>query len=80
MRQKEKIRENTEEPVTGDQCHHFWTIEIANGPVSKGICKICGETKDFLNTFPDFTALKRNKSPLDLPKIPGVEMDKDSKS
>lgn len=28
---------------------HYFTIEIANGPRSKGICQKCGEVKSFKN-------------------------------
>ena len=32
-------------------CRHHWIIETPNGPVSKGICKLCGEKRDFENIF-----------------------------
>ena len=78
MRQKvkERIQENTEKA----QCHHFWEIEVANGPKSIGTCKYCGETKEFLNAFPVFNPLKKNDNPLSLPKLAEVEIDTDSKS
>ncbi|MBI5948483.1 MAG: hypothetical protein HY875_10115 [Chloroflexi bacterium] len=28
---------------------HHWLIEEANGPLSTGVCKSCGERKDFRN-------------------------------
>jgi len=31
-------------------CTHHWVIEKANGPVSKGTCRICGEEREFNNT------------------------------
>lgn len=31
------------------QCAHLWTIESPNGPVSNGICRICGLTREFAN-------------------------------
>jgi ribosomal protein L37AE/L43A len=78
MRQKvkERIQENTEEA----QCHHFWNIEVANGPTSIGTCKHCGETKEFLNAFPTFNPLKKNGNPLSLPKLQDVEIDEENKS
>ena len=30
-------------------CEHFWMIESPNGPTSKGSCRVCGETRDFVN-------------------------------
>ena len=32
-------------------CVHHWAIEVANGPVSNGTCKHCGEEKDFENSI-----------------------------
>jgi hypothetical protein len=31
-------------------CAHHWVIASANGPLSKGICQRCGETRDFRNS------------------------------
>ena len=30
-------------------CIHHWVIESPAGPLSKGVCLICGEKKDFRN-------------------------------
>ena len=30
-------------------CRHHWLIQAADGPTSAGVCRICGETKDFKN-------------------------------
>lgn len=45
------------QPPTGaDQgCKHFWLIDTPNGPVSRGVCKVCGqvgEFKNYLDTTP----------------------------
>jgi hypothetical protein len=80
MRHRVKVAEKTKEHVAKNQCSHYWIIEMANGPKSRGICKHCGEARYFLNVIPDSTALKRNTHPLDLPEIPDVELDEDSKS
>jgi hypothetical protein len=34
-------------------CHHYWRIEKARGPMSRGECKYCGTRKDFSNFIPD---------------------------
>ncbi len=39
-------------------CHHYWLIEKATGPKSRGECKYCGTRKDFSNFIPDFTLFK----------------------
>ena len=78
-----KVKERVPEKPAEETCHHFWMIEIANGPMSRGECKLCGAVKDFHNAFPDFNPLKpvkRNNSPLALPELPEVEVDKESKS
>jgi hypothetical protein len=78
---KQKVKERTEEkPVEDNNCNHYWVIEVANGPTSRGQCKHCGATKEFMNSFPDFNALRKNNNPLDLPKMPDVEVDEESKS
>ena len=30
-------------------CEHYWIIESPDGPTSAGVCKVCGETRDFAN-------------------------------
>ena len=31
-------------------CAHHWDIAPANGPTSAGVCRNCGESKEFRNT------------------------------
>ena len=30
-------------------CRHHWLIQAADGPTSSGMCRICGEARDFNN-------------------------------
>ena len=30
-------------------CRHQWLIDTPDGPSSKGVCRICGENKQFQN-------------------------------
>ena len=30
-------------------CQHHWLIQSADGPESNGVCRICGETREFKN-------------------------------
>lgn len=30
-------------------CRHHWLIQAADGPSSAGVCRICGETREFKN-------------------------------
>ena len=47
-----------ERPVVMDlpellaMCQHHWLIETANGPASKGHCKLCGAIYTFTNSMP----------------------------
>jgi hypothetical protein len=31
-------------------CIHHWILETPSGPTSRGVCKLCGEEKDFPNS------------------------------
>ena len=30
-------------------CRHYWVIESPDGPISHGMCRLCGATKSFKN-------------------------------
>jgi hypothetical protein len=75
-----KVKEKIGKCAAQDQCCHYWIIEIANGPKSRGVCKYCGESRDFLNSIPDLTAPKRRANPLQLPEMPKVKLDEGSDS
>ena len=47
----EEIKAPTAEEQIQDVCTHYWIIEPPIGPVSKGVCKICGSEKDFDNSL-----------------------------
>ena len=32
-----------------ETCRHHWIIEAPSGPTSKGVCKLCGAEKEFIN-------------------------------
>lgn len=34
-------------------CCHYWIIETAHGPISRGECQICHEVRDFKNSVFD---------------------------
>lgn len=38
-----------EKPSAQVDHFHRWRIEEPNGPTSTGVCKICGQTKQFKN-------------------------------
>ncbi len=39
-----------EEPALSE-CQHYWKIASPNGPISIGVCKICGERSEFKNSI-----------------------------
>ena len=47
------VKTINEESIAREQCHHYWVIESASGPTSRGVCKLCGAVKGFSNRFPD---------------------------
>ena len=36
-------------PEVVPSCQHHWVIQAADGPTSPGVCRLCGESKDFKN-------------------------------
>lgn len=42
-----------------EECSHYWVIEGAIGPISRGVCKFCGAVRSFHNSFPPSDSLKR---------------------
>jgi len=30
-------------------CRHYWVIETPTGPTSPGLCRLCGERREFKN-------------------------------
>ena len=77
---KDAVKDVFEEHLVKDECCHYWILEMANGPTSKGVCKFCGAEREFLNSLPDFTVLKRRTSVLELPELPDVEFDEEQNS
>ena len=80
MKHRIKVKEKQSQKQRKATCHHYWVIEVANGPSSVGTCKYCGESREFLNAFPTFNPLKKNSNPLALPRLPAVEIDEENKS
>jgi hypothetical protein len=49
------IEEQIFQEATEDEpvCRHHWVIESPHGATSHGICKICGEGREFQNSASD---------------------------
>ena len=50
--QQESIQTAPEETPVSTCCHH-WVIEPANGPISRGVCQRCYESREFNNSIVD---------------------------
>ena len=48
MTQQESTPQATTD-ATAATCTHHWTIQPATGPVSQGVCRLCGEVREFKN-------------------------------
>ena len=47
MRHKNKVKDNG--LVDEAECRHYWIIESPGGPISKGVCRLCGAVSEFRN-------------------------------
>ncbi len=47
-----KLDTAPQEPTIKGNCCHYWIIEAADGPTSKGMCQFCGAEKEFDNCGP----------------------------
>jgi len=72
---RDRTRENEKEPTVNQGCGHYWVIEAAHGPTSRGVCKFCGAVKEFRNSWFDLMRSKRTEA--DIPK-PGESLDDQS--
>lgn len=34
-------------------CRHHWIIDAPSGPTSRGVCRKCGDAREFRNSLPD---------------------------
>ena len=67
MRNRRDLEEKKSAVTTA--CRHYWTIEPADGPTSRGVCKVCGEEKEFLNSWSDASYKGKDPRVLDLPNM-----------
>ena len=68
----DKIEPAQEGRKTKAKCNHYWIIETAHGPTSKGVCKHCGEEKEFLNSWQDSLWDSDISTLLNLPNVPDM--------
>ena len=75
-----RVKEKTSVQTQKEPCRHYWIIEVANGPVSRGSCKYCGLKKEFYNAFPEFNPLRKGNNPFNMPRLGEVEVKNGDKS
>ena len=63
--------------MTTTQCAHYWIIETAEGPVSKGKCQLCGEKREFNNSV-GYGLTNWNSEPM-ISRAPQPEKAKDDR-
>ncbi len=71
------VKEKLKEPETRRKCKHYWVIEGARGPTSRGICKFCGVERKFYNSLQEFTYMGRITRVFELPGLEDIESDKE---
>ena len=64
-----------ERPSKKGTCRHHWIIEPPNGPVSKGVCKLCGEVKMFDNILADLMLNDDKSIPSGQKNMEGIELE-----
>ena len=69
-----KVKETPRAPAVRSGCAHYWVIESANGPTSRGVCKFCGEQREFRNSWYDLFPSKKQQAPADTPE-PELPLD-----
>jgi len=67
MRNRSEVKEKKSAVAT--PCRHYWNIEAADGPTSRGVCKVCGEEREFLNSWSDANYKGKDPRVFDLPNM-----------
>lgn len=57
---------------------HYWLIETPKGPKSEGICKFCGDIREFDNFGPDFFWGSEKAETL-VPCLPNLSKDEEKR-
>ena len=67
MRNRSDLKEKKSAATT--DCRHYWVIEAADGPVSRGVCRFCGEEKEFQNSWIGSSYMGKDAKVFDLPDM-----------
>ena len=66
---RNRNNEQEEDSAVKTECRHYWVIDAADGPVSSGVCKFCGEKRDFLNSWSSDNYKGKDAKVFDLPDM-----------
>ena len=47
--------------MVDNQCAHHWLIETSQGSMSEGVCRLCGEKREFHNSLEAFSWVTQAK-------------------
>jgi hypothetical protein len=72
---KYKLKEAPQKSAKENECRHYWVIEDAEGPTSRGVCKFCGAEREFYNSWPDSGSVGRDTRVLELPDLLNAESE-----
>jgi hypothetical protein len=65
-----------DKPEDKQECKHYWVIEGARGPTSRGVCKFCGKEQEFQNSWYDSAYMGKDARVLKLPDLLEEEPEK----
>ncbi|MFC2069241.1 hypothetical protein ACFLTP_09600 [Chloroflexota bacterium] len=46
-----KTKKSPQNLINSETCSHYWVIETPSGAICNGICRFCGEKKEFASSF-----------------------------
>jgi len=78
MRNRSNLK--VEKSAVATACRHYWIIETASGPTSRGVCKICGEEREFQNSWSDANYKGKDARVFNLPNMLDEEEGKEQDS
>ena len=67
MRNRSNLQDK--DPAVATACRHYWVIEAADGPVSMGVCRFCGEEREFQNSWTSLSYTSKDARVFELPNM-----------
>ncbi len=66
---RDRLKDVNMKPSKENECRHYWIIESAQGPTSRGVCKFCGVEKEFHNSWPGYSYAGKDARVFELPEL-----------